>query len=401
LDRPSVESGSATAFASETERANYVDSTDRMHAEAAQLAAFIMVYRVFICWYTLLISIRFFQAFMAQPRLSIVTKTLQHSLEDIFHFFIVLFLVFLTYAVAGMFLFGHRMLEFSALRMAFHQCFLIMLGSFAYNELANDYPLTAALWFWTFTILVSLVMLNMALAIVLDIYTEVKADSDLSDELWTQARKAIGSIWSRRKWVKLEKVAECIEQVDSDTQWLNQDALQAEVEGMDSKQAAELIGFAEQREERLQNKGVSMSDAMKMVGWIKLAVQRLEGQIDEIATLEREERELMEGAESAQFGDGEFLSLDPSADRKLKVVQRRLSQMEEFLSESMSSTVSRGKDMRNRLISIETFLKGQQDFASASNYAPEGRDHPKPGLNTFAPGGPALSSNVRTVTFSA
>ena len=43
---------------------------------------------------------------------------------------IVLVVVFVSFALAGMFLFGHRMLEFSELHIAIHQCFLVMLGSF-------------------------------------------------------------------------------------------------------------------------------------------------------------------------------------------------------------------------------------------------------------------------------
>merc|ERR1712032_507799 len=127
-DRPKKEND--FVFLQQREADAYSESTDILHAEVGALASFLMFYRVSICWYTLLIGMRFFQAFKAQPRLAIVTNTVQASLGDIAHFFIVLTLVFLSYAIAGMFLFGHRMLEFSEFHMAINKCFLLMLGNF-------------------------------------------------------------------------------------------------------------------------------------------------------------------------------------------------------------------------------------------------------------------------------
>jgi len=46
----------------------------------------------------------------------------------------------------------------------------------------------AAIWFWSFTWLVQLVMLNMLLAIVMDIYTEVRGKiGEGAQTLWSQA----------------------------------------------------------------------------------------------------------------------------------------------------------------------------------------------------------------------
>jgi len=375
--------------AAEAELRGYLDDADRMHSEAAHLAAFVMVYRTFVCWYTLLIAIRFFQAFMAQPRLNIITKTVQSSLVDVAHFLIVLLLVYFSFAVAGMFLFGHRMLEFSSLGMAFHQCFLIMLGSFEYEDLASEHPVSAAVWFWSYVVLVALCMLNMALAIIMDIYTEVKADADETDELWTQTAKVFRSIVSARDRVKLRDLSEQIE-ADPRHLWLDEDSLMDIVPSLGHAQAAELIGRAERREERLHDKGVSISDAMKMVGWIKLAVQKIERQIDEVAKLEKEDRELADpgNLEGLQFGDGagEVLSLDPVADGKLRTMQRRLGRMEDHLGQSMAGSVARNKEMRSRLMQIEGLLKGQRDLVA------EG------GADSRGASG---SSNLRTVNFSA
>jgi hypothetical protein len=362
-DRPKVENN--YVFTTQEGADAYSESTDILHAEVGSLASFLMFYRVCICWYTLLIGMRFFQAFRAQPRLAIVTNTVQASLGDIAHFFIVLTLVFLSYAIAGMFLFGHRLLEFSEFHMAINKCFLLMLGNFNYEELAMEFPFTATLWFLTFEVMVVLVMLNMALAIVMDIYTQVAADAENEDTILSQSAKYVDNAWHRRKWIKLQvlvKHAQSFEQ--QKVKLVSKDMLMDEIENLSEEQTNLIMNEVESRSEKLDEKGLSMSDAMKMVGWIKLAVQKLGKQVDEIAMLEEEEKELMQasiGVGEGIMGVGEFLSLDPDADLKLKQMQLRLAHIEEFLNESMVTTVNRGKEMRSRMQTIESLLKESQD----------------------------------------
>jgi len=362
-DRPKAENN--YVFVVQEQADAYAESTDILHAEVGSLASFLMFYRVSICWYTLLIGMRFFQAFRAQPRLAIVTNTVQASLGDIAHFFIVLILVFLSYAIAGMFLFGHRLLEFSEFHMAINKCFLLMLGSFNYEELAMEFPFTATLWFLSFEVMVVLVMLNMALAIVMDIYTQVAADAENEDTIWSQSFKYADNAWHRRKWIKLHtlvKHAQLLEQ--QSVKLVSRDLLMEEIPNLSEEQTNLILNAVEHRSEQLDEKGLSMSDAMKMVGWIKLAVQKLGKQVDEIALLEEEEKELMQasiGVGEGIMGVGEFLSLDPDADLKLKQMQLRLAHIEEFLNESMVTTVNRGKEMRSRMQTIESLLKESQD----------------------------------------
>merc|ERR1711879_238238 len=56
------------------------------------------------------------------------------------------------------------------------------------------------------------------------------------------------------------------------------------------------------------------------------------------------------------------------SEKKMQVVEMRLSQMEEFLEDSMRSTVSRSKEMRNRLTLIEDLLKGQRDATGGGGF---------------------------------
>merc|ERR1719399_2820725 len=113
--------------------------------------------------------------------------TLYRASNDLIHFMITVFTIFLCYAISGMFLFGRRLFEFSTLGRAVQTCFLIVMGDFDWNSLRLEHEITAGIWFWTFMILVFLIMLNMLLAIVMDIYTEVKTSSGSSEPVWEQA----------------------------------------------------------------------------------------------------------------------------------------------------------------------------------------------------------------------
>merc|ERR1719502_614347 len=94
---------------------------------ALELSGGQTIYRFFILDHMLIvIAGRFFKAYRAQPRLAIVTETLKLASSDLAHFMIVLLTVFVSYALAGMFLFGRRYSEFSTFVRAVCCCFNIL-----------------------------------------------------------------------------------------------------------------------------------------------------------------------------------------------------------------------------------------------------------------------------------
>merc|ERR1712196_541146 len=109
---------------------------------------------------TLFIISRFFECFKAQPRLAMVTGTIASAMVDLFHNLIVLFVFWMSYAIAGMLIFGKRVHKFSSLDLAINTCFLTMMGDFDFDEIGAEHPITAALWFWTFMVILSMIELN-------------------------------------------------------------------------------------------------------------------------------------------------------------------------------------------------------------------------------------------------
>ena len=131
--------------------------------------------------------LRLFKAFDAQPRLALVTRILESAAVDIAHFGIVFFTIFGTYAVMGTAVFGRDITEFSTLLRAFDYCFAIMMGEFDMNDLRRTGRIISGLSFWSYQMLMIVVMMNMLLALVMDTYSETKGRNTTSDTLFFQA----------------------------------------------------------------------------------------------------------------------------------------------------------------------------------------------------------------------
>merc|ERR1712039_720822 len=86
-------------------------------------------------------------------------------------------------------LFGEELLQFANFGRSFTSVFRIMLGDFDWDSMAVVGRMEAGLWFWTFMLLVNLIMLNMLLAIIMDVYTQVKGG--IGDEAQTVFRQVI------------------------------------------------------------------------------------------------------------------------------------------------------------------------------------------------------------------
>merc|ERR1712241_124291 len=123
----------------------------------------------------LLLMIRCFLVLEYQPRLAVVIATLKATSIDLAHFLIVFVPTFFAYAVAGMCIFGRRVDEFSSIERSVGTCFKIAMESeYNWDKLSEEDFVTSASWIWTFLLLIVLLMLNMVLAIIMDVYTEVR-----------------------------------------------------------------------------------------------------------------------------------------------------------------------------------------------------------------------------------
>jgi hypothetical protein len=119
-----------------------------------------------------------------------VTRTLSQAAVDIIHFAVVFFTVFVIYALSALIIFGKELQHFANFHRALHTTFLVILGDFDWDSMIHVGRPQSYLWFWSLIWLVNLVMLNMLLAIVMDVYTEVRkgilANTHI-ETMWSQA----------------------------------------------------------------------------------------------------------------------------------------------------------------------------------------------------------------------
>jgi hypothetical protein len=261
------------------------DLARAVHDAAPILKSGLMYLQIGCSYYTLVIMARFFKAFRAQPRLAIVTTTLYNASSDIGHFMLVFLTIILSYGMAGVFLFGRANPEFMNLEFAMMTCFRAMMGDFDWDELSRQHRGSAFFWFCSYMVLVYLIMLNMLLAIVMDVYTGVKAkmSSKESDAVWTQTWIMMKGFYmkmtNRDKTVSDERILEKLQGVVKIVPALDKKGLLELIPNLQPDQAQDLLNLAEHFVEEENEQMVSMSNALKIMGAIKITVDKIEEQV--------------------------------------------------------------------------------------------------------------------------
>jgi hypothetical protein len=313
----------------------------------------------------------------------VVTETVVGCKSDFLHFFIVFFVMLCSFTVAGMFLFGHRMIEFSSFYLAMTQTFEILVGNFDFEELAADYPVSAFAWFFCFICLVFLIMFNMVLAIIMDCYGAAKANAALSPPIWTQVADMIRD-W--RSKVHLDEAILVLRQLPNSQ--IGPNALMEACPSMGIDQAVNIIEQVEICEANEEEQGLGISDATRLIVGIRAQVATISAQVTEITSLHHAGTALLMApkdhlipkakAKSKANGglrpqpepvpfDGPIQKLEPTSETHIRSLEGRLATLEEFLNEAMSYVVFRGREARNRFKEMEDYLRDGRDAASANN----------------------------------
>lgn len=162
-------------------------------------------FRFTLSFYPIVVMLRLLKSFDAQPRLSVVTRTLYTATVDILHFFIVISCVYLCLALNALMVFGQDMQEFATLDRALFSSFRAMFGDWDWPsmEKVGAGRLIASMWMWTFQIIVVVLLVNMLLAIILDAYSEVKSRMSLMTTLDAQISEMLRR---RRQSLNKERV---------------------------------------------------------------------------------------------------------------------------------------------------------------------------------------------------
>merc|ERR1712178_642985 len=148
------------------------------------------MFRTSLCLYPMVVMLRLFKSFAAQPRLAVVTRSIAHGYQDLLHFSIIFLSVFSCLCLDAVLLFGQDLEEFATFSRALHTCFRLMFGDWDWKAMEKVSRVTASVWFW-----IVMLIFIVLLAIIIESYTTVKKTSDNAPSIFT----TINEMRRRRK----------------------------------------------------------------------------------------------------------------------------------------------------------------------------------------------------------
>eukprot|EP00928_Gymnodinium_smaydae_P025315 TRINITY_DN20208_c0_g1_i1.p1 TRINITY_DN20208_c0_g1~~TRINITY_DN20208_c0_g1_i1.p1 ORF type:complete len:945 (-),score=150.40 TRINITY_DN20208_c0_g1_i1:298-3132(-) len=253
--------------------------------------------RIMISLYPFVLISRFFKAFSAQPRLSLVTSTITRAFVDLVHFGLVFMSVFMLFTLSAIVLFGQDLEVFATVDRAADSAFHVLLGDFDWEHMREVGRAPAIVWFWSFMWLVNMVLLNMLLAIVMDVYTEVKGNIGSNAEtLWSQANEIFRRWRERRagRRVGLPYILRCVnpdsefvasrvnlEELEG-SRMINVKSLCAMVPSLSEKQAERSLTAAQELFEASQQKSESMAETLRDIQRIHRRLTQMHGSMQSL-----------------------------------------------------------------------------------------------------------------------
>jgi len=195
----------------EFQREAYRDQGDLYIETLEQCVVWLYYFRINLWVYPFMIVMRLMKAFSDQPRLAVVTTTLKRAAIDLSHFMVIMVLVFFSYAVGGVVLFGRMSRTFTTFTRSVNTCFRMIHGDFDWDDLRTVGRSDAANWMIPFTIIVSMVLTNVLIAIVMDAFSLVQYELRRHLTLWEQGMLVWEIFVNRRELVELETVLNYLE----------------------------------------------------------------------------------------------------------------------------------------------------------------------------------------------
>jgi len=173
-------------------------------------------FRTVMAAYPLIIILRLFKAYSAQPRLAMVTKTLETAGQELIEFGLVFMSVFVTFTISGVVLFGREVVSFGTMPRAVFASFRMLIGDLMWDEISQVGRVFAFMWISLFMVVNVMLLLNMLLAIIMKHYVQAKDSAGNAQTLWSEAFQ----VWERwrderkGRTVAIEKILSVLEKED-------------------------------------------------------------------------------------------------------------------------------------------------------------------------------------------
>jgi hypothetical protein len=221
--------------------------------------------------FVILAALRLFKALIEQPQLAMVPKTFQVAWKDLLHFAIVTICIFVCYSNAGVFLFASAHDDFQKFDYAVITCMNMLFGSFDWQMLGQRHRSVALTYFFSFMVLVYLVMINMLLVIVIEASMEVQGEKGPQDSLFKVGRNLVRSLRAVEGHWRVSKQRACVESFEGDYLMPNQ----LVAAGMPREQVIRLAHHCRLLTQTEQTQKTNLRSALSMVAWVHQSTSRI------------------------------------------------------------------------------------------------------------------------------
>jgi len=263
------------------------------------IANLFVIYRMCSAFYPFVLIMRLFQAFSAQPRLALVTRTLAGAADDLVHFGIVCLAVFLTYCIMGCVLFGRQTDEFATMDRSLMTCFRALLGDFEFDDMVAIGRPMASIYLSSFLMLMLFIMLNMFIAIIMDVYDCEKKKSLSSQTLVTQSIELLFATYDRyvggKKKVSFDDILDAYSTRYGKDAALSDEKIQVHhfmetVPGLGNAQAEELLRKSAETWRKENGDELDLSHIMDFMGMMDAKTEKNENSIHTICSTSLQKR---------------------------------------------------------------------------------------------------------------
>lgn len=120
-------------------------------------------------------TLKIFKYFEFQDRLNVLTRTIATAWTDLYHFLVMFIVIFVGFGIIGYLIFGTALQTYSTIGNCLQATFELVIGNYDLQSIMRIDIVLSLVYFYVFVFLVSIVLLNVLLAILMGAYSEVCA----------------------------------------------------------------------------------------------------------------------------------------------------------------------------------------------------------------------------------
>uniref|UniRef100_A0A3Q1BIH9 Polycystic kidney disease 1 like 2a n=1 Tax=Amphiprion ocellaris TaxID=80972 RepID=A0A3Q1BIH9_AMPOC len=161
---------------------NYYQNNKDQYASFHETAKADAVLGYLIAFLVLLATVKLWHLLRLNPKLHMITATLQRAWTDISGFLVVMTIMFLAYSIASNLMYGWKLYSYRTLLDAAQTMVSLQLGIFNYEEVLNYNPVLGAFLIGSCIVFMTFVVLNLFISVILVAFSQEQIHHKPSEE---------------------------------------------------------------------------------------------------------------------------------------------------------------------------------------------------------------------------